>query len=261
MSTSTYTRELIEPIVKSSFSVTEVMRHFCIKISGGNHRYWSFLIRKKFSIDTSHFQPNRRQSDKSKRHHSTVLILNKIGTTKKETSKLRRAFLEAGAVYRCARCSNDGTWQGVSMTLEIDHINGNHIDNRYDNLQFLCPNCHSLKCAIEYIQRRKPKRAPVPRRPNRKVSWPSKEELSQMLLAEPMTSIASRYGVTSVAVAKWCKRYGLSRPPRGYWVKRRLGISHDEALRQVAEVAGLKPASADAGVSETPEFINSSTPQ
>lgn len=29
------------------------------------------------------------------------------------------------------------------LTLEIDHINGIHNDNRKENLRYLCPNCHS----------------------------------------------------------------------------------------------------------------------
>ena len=37
--------------------------------------------------------------------------------------------------------------------LSVDHINGNHDDNRPSNLQTLCLNCHSLKTKVsgDYI--------------------------------------------------------------------------------------------------------------
>lgn len=35
------------------------------------------------------------------------------------------------------------SWAGKSITLHIDHLNGVSIDNRLENLRFLCPNCHS----------------------------------------------------------------------------------------------------------------------
>ena len=36
-------------------------------------------------------------------------------------------------------------WQGVKLPLELHHINGNHYDNSLENLQILCPNCHSIQ--------------------------------------------------------------------------------------------------------------------
>lgn len=36
-------------------------------------------------------------------------------------------------------------WRGVKLTLELHHKNGNHFDNSFENLQILCPNCHSIQ--------------------------------------------------------------------------------------------------------------------
>ena len=34
-------------------------------------------------------------------------------------------------------------WNGRSIVLEMDHINGDHKDNHPNNLRMICPNCHS----------------------------------------------------------------------------------------------------------------------
>lgn len=43
---------------------------------------------------------------------------------------------------RCERCGVD-SWQGAPLGLELHHVNGDRLDNRLENLQLLCPNCHS----------------------------------------------------------------------------------------------------------------------
>jgi hypothetical protein len=55
----------------------------------------------------------------------------------------------------------------------------------------------------------------------RKVSRPMKEELNRLLWEMPTMKIAKQYGVSSNAIAKWAKSYGLKKPPRGYWAKKR----------------------------------------
>lgn len=36
-------------------------------------------------------------------------------------------------------------WQGVHLPLELHHKDRNHFNNDLNNLQILCPNCHSIQ--------------------------------------------------------------------------------------------------------------------
>ena len=59
--------------------------------------------------------------------------------------KLRNRLLEEGfKEEKCEKCNNTN-WMGVKIPLELHHINGNHYDNRLENLQILCSNCHSIE--------------------------------------------------------------------------------------------------------------------
>ncbi|MFZ2153020.1 MAG: HNH endonuclease signature motif containing protein [Microgenomates group bacterium] len=57
---------------------------------------------------------------------------------------IRRYFIEKNN-NKCSLCG----WGIINRStglvpLEIDHIDGNHMNNALENLRVLCPNCHSL---------------------------------------------------------------------------------------------------------------------
>lgn len=76
-----------------------------------------------------------------------------------------------------------------------------------------------LKDFPEGVRTGKIKRSSSPRPNSRKVERPSKEELHQLVWSQPTIHIAKYFGVSDQAVAKWCKAYGIDKPPRGYWAK------------------------------------------
>ena len=57
---------------------------------------------------------------------------------------LRRKLIEDGLKEnKCEMCGIN-EWLGQKLKLELHHINGDRFDNNLNNLQILCPNCHSL---------------------------------------------------------------------------------------------------------------------
>jgi hypothetical protein len=54
----------------------------------------------------------------------------------------KRYLIEECGGYHCAMCGIS-EWNKNSISLHIDHIDGNSDNNLPSNLRFLCPNCHS----------------------------------------------------------------------------------------------------------------------
>lgn len=61
---------------------------------------------------------------------------------KEEIEKIINAHKNGCSYRQCEKCGIN-SWMGNIISLQIHHINGNRYDNRLENLQVLCPNCHS----------------------------------------------------------------------------------------------------------------------
>ena len=59
------------------------------------------------------------------------------------TSKLSKRLVKDGLKeYQCESCGISN-WNGKLISLELNHKDGNNGNHSLDNLELLCPNCHS----------------------------------------------------------------------------------------------------------------------
>lgn len=229
-----YSKELLESVVKKAYNISDVMRKLNMKLTGGSHAHISKKI-KEYSLDISHF--NRYQFCKGKvsskkRHFSEILILR---TNKKRQYSyvLRRALIESGRAYECEICFLKNLWNKKELRLQIDHINRNWMDDRSENLRFICPNCHSQtegyngsKGLSGLTSSRRPIKKDFKYKLNqlvwrtkdkisqRKVERPSKETLEYELKNNSYLALSRKYKVSDNAIRKWCKRYGIEHRKR-----------------------------------------------
>lgn len=55
---------------------------------------------------------------------------------------IRRYLLEKCG-HSCQECGIPDNWNNKSLSLHLDHIDGDSDNNNLNNLRILCPNCHS----------------------------------------------------------------------------------------------------------------------
>ena len=138
------TKEEYEIAIKNAKSIAQALRNLGIKDRGGNYRIIKSAI-DKYQIDVSHFtgqgwNANLKFNPNPKIKTEDLLVEN----SNYNSYKLKKRLLSEGYKEKKCECCGLTEWQGKEIPLELHHINGDNTDNRIENLEILCPNCHAL---------------------------------------------------------------------------------------------------------------------
>ncbi len=142
-----YSKEMLEPIVKTSKSIREVLTRMGLRAAGGNYQVINKYI-KQYCLDINHFKEHENERIKIFSELSSnkkiPLELCLIEDSKYDRSDLKRRLYSEGLKKReCELCGQGEEWKGKKMSLILDHKNGIHNDNRFNNLRIVCPNCNA----------------------------------------------------------------------------------------------------------------------
>ena len=137
------TDEQFVNLLKNSTTISEVLFKLGYTVKGNS---WGFSQVKQrmidLNLDFSIFKGKESIYKNTAVKAITPEMLLK-DNCKHTRSVLRRCILKYNLLpYKCDICGVT-EWNGKTLSLELDHINGKNNDNRLENLRFLCPNCHS----------------------------------------------------------------------------------------------------------------------
>ena len=133
--------EVFCEIVKNSNSYSDCLRALGLKTRGGSST--DILKRRiqELGCSTEHFYSSSKKPYQAKYSLEEILVEN---SSYANISCLKNRLIKEGVMeYKCAICGLT-EWRGEKISLQLHHKNGNNKDHRIENLEFLCPNCHSL---------------------------------------------------------------------------------------------------------------------
>jgi len=219
-----WSKELLEEIVYKSTSRKEVLDKLKIRSAGGNFRTLKKYL-ELYEIKTDHFIKNYDKMVQRNKINKISLENILIENSKFSRFQLKKRLYDEGLRERkCCLCGQDEEWNGMRISLILDHINGVYNDNRLENLRIVCPNCNAGLDTFAGRNNKRNKRInfcecgdkistvskycnSCEKKKRRLVERPSYEILIKEIDELGYVGTGKKYGVSDNSIRKWIKNY------------------------------------------------------
>lgn len=233
----------LEDVVNQSKSLSEICYSFKYTRSKAAYEVLKRSL-EYFGIEYS----NIYKTDLKKTNYKNNFKVKPIEYYLIENSKTDNHFLKNRLIKEnllkneCDICKIEPYWNGKSLSLQLDHINGTNNDNRLENLRLLCPNCHSQTDTFSSKNRKVEKKQKFCVDCEKKIRLDSTRcsscskrmkrqnvqedykidpvELQELLWKMPMVKIAKIYGCSDKTIGDKVMKYNLTKPPKGYFISK-----------------------------------------
>ena len=187
------------------------MYELCLKLGikniGGNTYREIEKIASENNIVLSFNHLSKKISTNKKTQSLDELLVN--GSTINSNQLKEKLILNGIKKYCCENCGCS-EWLGKPIPLELHHINGVHNDNRLENLQILCRNCHGQ--TDTFCGKNTSGKKSLRGTPSKSKSFflaINREYLESLLLTKTLSECAKELDVSTPRLKYWLKKLNI----------------------------------------------------
>lgn len=137
-----YTSNDIEKAVAGSRSIRQVLKKIGLRPAGGNYLTIKNKI-KELGIDNSHFLGQGWCKNPPRNEFSLEEILIENSSYYRTDALKKKLIRSQIKKHQCEKCLRT-KWGNIPIPLELNHKDGRRSNNKIENLEIICPNCHAL---------------------------------------------------------------------------------------------------------------------